>query len=249
MIEAGCLRNKKVLSSNNKTVGVFQNIIFDGDTANPIAFILVFLPEKNWFKRYVSENWARIGLEALFKLLPNEAGAIAEDLKQKGKEETLKIWKAYLKDKSEKDQSSLKCYLFPSNLVEEPKEKPESIKLKVPDTDLDDYVSVGVPTFVHDSQTIFALYQSTIEKNQQCILPITLNKTPIHQKTVTDINHEKGLITDLQLDLSKGQVASFIVDVMGKNAGKRLVPLVDVDFDTQMMTEGRLLGACTLLNG
>ena len=52
MLEAGSLRNRKVLSKNNKTIGIVQNVLFKADPVNPLAFILVFLKEKGWFPRY-----------------------------------------------------------------------------------------------------------------------------------------------------------------------------------------------------
>ncbi len=117
MIEAGSLRGKKVLSSNSKTVGTVQNVFFEADPAKPLAYILVFIAEKNWLRKYVDDHWGRIGIETLTSLLPNEASAILDDVKKKGEQEALKIWKAYLKNKSAKDQAALKCYLFPSGFI------------------------------------------------------------------------------------------------------------------------------------
>ena len=94
---------------------------------------------------------------------------------------------------------------------------------------------------------MFAFYDQTLVKEQDCIIPVTLNKTPVHQKMISDRNRDEGIISDLQLDLAKGRVANFVVDVMGENPGKRLVSLPDIDFDTQKLRKNKLFGACPAL--
>ena len=247
MIEAGSLRNKKLVSSNKKTVGIIQNVFFEADAANPLAYILVFLAEKNWFKKYVDENWGRIGVETLTSLLPDEASTILSDVKNKGEQETIKIWKAYLKNKSNKEQSALKCYLFPSGFIDESTCNDKEVKLKAEQKDIDDFVSIGIPSYAKNSENMFAFYESSLVKDQECVIPITLNKTPVHFKTISDSKHDKGLISDVQLNVAKGQVANFVVDVMGENAGKHVVPLDEIDFDTQTIVKDKDFAGCPLL--
>ena len=182
----------------------------------------------------------------LTTLLPDQASNILEDVKAKGEQEAVKVWKAYLKDKTNREQTALKCYLFPSSFIDESESNDKEIKLKTEEKDVDDYVSIGIPSLAKNSKNMFAFYDQTLVKEQECIIPVTLNKTPIHQKIISDSNHDEGLISDVQLDLVKGRVANLVVDVMGENPGKRLVSLSDLDFDTQKLKKSKLFGACPL---
>jgi sporulation protein YlmC with PRC-barrel domain len=246
LIEAGLLRNKKVLSNNKKTVGVIQNVLFEADPTNPTAYILIFMAQKNWLSKYVQDNLGSIGIKTLTSLLPDESSSILEDLKNKGEEETLKVWRSYLENKSKRDLSSLKCYLLPSSFLEESSCSEKEAMLKTDEKDLVDYVSVGIPSFAKDSENMFAFYQESLVGNQDCVLPVTLNKTPLHLKTLSDEKHSKGLIADVELDISKGQVANLVVNVVsGENVGKRLVPISQIDFDTQTIVEGKNFSVCS----
>lgn len=250
MIEAGSLRNKKVFTSNKKVVGIVQNVLFEGDPVNPTAYVLVFLTEKNWLRKYLEENWGRIGIETLTTLLPGEESKIIQDVKEKGEKEAKKFWTAYLKDNADKAENSLKkCYLFPSSQIDEPACNDKQVKLKTEQDDVEDFGVIGIPILVKNSKKMFALYETSNlpVRDQASMLPVTLNKTPIHLKTISDATHQKGLISDIQLDTSKGQVANFIIDVSGDNAGKRIVPLMDINFDTQVMKKNRLFKTYPLL--
>jgi sporulation protein YlmC with PRC-barrel domain len=245
MQEAGLLRNKNVITKNHKKVGIVQNVLFEADPKNPLAFILIFLTEKNWLRKHIEENWGRIGIETLATLLPDQANKILKDAKEKGEKEAKNFWGAYLKDNADKAQLLLKkCYLLPSTQIENSPSKDE-LKLKTEDKDMEDYGSIGIPRFVQDSEVMFALYGTSNlpTRDQLCMLPITLNKTPVHQKTVSDFNHDKGLISDIQLDPRKGQVANFIIDVMGENSGKRIVPFSDVNLDSQKLKQNKTFKA------
>ncbi len=207
--------------------------------------MLIFL-ERNWLKTYFKENWGRISIDALTTFLPDEAPAIVSDVKEKGEKEALKIWQAYAKNKSMREQLALKCYLLPSSFLDETSCNDKEVKLKS-SYDINDYVSVGIPEQAKSCQNMFAFYESSLLKAQDCVIPVTLNKTTLHLKTLSDNKRMKGLISDAQLDLSKGQMAGFIVDVMGENSVKRIVPLSQVDFDTQTIVDGKDFATCSLL--
>jgi sporulation protein YlmC with PRC-barrel domain len=247
LIEAGLLRNKKVTSSDGKNIGIIQNVLFEADPVNPLAYILVFLKEPNWLKKYVTENWGQIGIKTITALIPDQASEIYSDLKEKGEEETLKFWRAYLKNKSEKDLSSLKCYLFPSDFLDESSCNEKDVKLKIEEKDLQDFLSIDIPETAKSSENMFAFYANSLERQPDCLIPVTLNKTPLHLKTLKDNLHNKGLISDLQLDLSRGAVANLVVNVMGQNAGKHFVPLDEINFDTQTLVDSKSFAVCPLV--
>ena len=152
MLEAGSLRNRKVFSKNNLTVGIVQNVFFKADPVNPLAFILVFLKQKGWFPTYFDQNFGRIGIEMLTTLLPDQASTILDDVKAKGEQEAVKVWKAFLKDKATKEQTALKCYFFPSSFIDESESNEKEIKLKTEGKDIDDYVSIGIPSLAEKQQ-------------------------------------------------------------------------------------------------
>lgn len=248
MIEAGSLRNKTVLSSDNKTIGVIQNIIFETDPNNPLAYILVFLKQPNWLKKYITDNWGSISIKTIIALIPEQATQISIDLKEKGEAETLKIWGAYLKNKAAKNNASLKCYMFPSNFLDEASCKEKEIKLKTPEKDLNDFLSIDIPPMAQSTEDMYAFYENSLERQLDCVIPVTLNKIPLHLKTLKDNLHNKGLISDVQIDSINGQVAYFIVNVMGLNAGKRLVSLNEIDFTTQKIVDTKNFASCPLTN-
>ncbi len=246
MIEVGSLRNKDVYI-NDKKVGVVQNVLFKDDPVNPIALILVFPSEKNWLLRYFDENWGRIGIEALTCILPTQESEILETVKEKGEAEAVKIWKAYLKEHPDKAQQ---CMLFPCNKIDESTCNSEKITIKVEQKDLQEITYAGIPSSIRNRKDMFAFYEKSNEENedQKSTLPVNLNKTFIHSKPISDELHDEGGISDILLDVAKGRVNSFIIDVMGEGAGERVVPFCDVDFDTQELKENKLFKNYPLLS-
>ncbi|MFA5366281.1 MAG: hypothetical protein WC325_13955 [Candidatus Bathyarchaeia archaeon] len=237
MIEAGSLRNKDVYIKNKK-VGVVQHVFFKDDPVNPVAMILVYPSEKNWFLRYLEDNLGRIGIDTLASFLPDLESEILNTVKEKGKDEAIKIWKAYLKNHPEKAQQ---CMFFPCNKIDESSSNGEKIPLKIEEKDIQEITYAGIPSSIRNRKDMFAFYEkSNLEnKDQKSNLPVNLNKTFIHSKPVSDGLHDEGGISDILLDVVKGRVCSFVIDVMGEGAGERVVPFCDVDFDTQELRDNK----------
>lgn len=136
--------------------------------------------------------------------------------------------------------------MFPSNLLVEASCNQKEIKLKNPEKDLNDFLSIDIPPTAQSTEDMYAFYESSLERQLDCVIPITLNKTPLHLKTLKDNLHNKGLISDVQIDSTNGQIAYFIVNVMGSNAGKRLVPLKEIDFTAQKIVDTQNFATCQL---
>jgi sporulation protein YlmC with PRC-barrel domain len=252
LIEAGTLRNSKVQTKDGIDVGNVQNVLFDVDPQadSVAAFVLIFPSQQNWFKQYVKQNWGRIGIETVKILIPSEAAQIVKDVEAKGEQEALKIWKVYLDVNAAKIQLALKrCHLIPCNEIDPNTVSKGQVNLKTNSNDIEDYGSFGFPLMAEGSQTMLAFYSAPNMPmiDQSSMLPIALNKTPLHGKSIIDSERQKGWIFDMQLEIENGVVDSFIVSTTGQGAGKRAVPIKDVNFDTLKMKKGKSFKNCSLL--
>lgn len=252
LTEAGNLRNSKVQTKDGKIVGNVQNILFDVDPQvdSVSAFVLVFPSEPNWFKQYVKQNWGQIGIESVKIFVPSEAAQIVKDVEAKGEAEALKVWKVYLDTNAEKLQQALKrCHLIPCTEIDATNFSKDQINLNINSKDIEDYGHFGLPPMAEASQTMLAFYgaPNMPMKDQSSMLPITLNKTPMHGKSMIDSERQKGWIFDMQLEIEHGTIDSFIVNSTGESAGKHTVPIKDVNFDTMKMKKGKSFKNCPLL--
>ena len=243
-MEAGSLRSKKVLCRCGDAVGVVQNVLFECDARSPGSFLLVFPEEKNWLRTYFVENWGRIGIEMVKSVIPEEASAIMKDVQEKGEAEALKIWGKYVEDNAEKlEQMLQKCYLFPCSQIDEARTG-NDVWLVTGKKDVEEYGGIGIPELVTDGKDMVAFFKNSNQpsRNHKSLLPVSLNLSTLHFKSVSDVDRQRGSISDLQIDVKSGLIANFVIDVMGKDSGKRLVPFGEVNFDSMCLKKKRSFG-------
>ena len=232
-VEASLIRNDSVFTRDGKNIGTIVNVIVKCDSAYPVASLLVFPHEKNWLGNYIKENWGKITIDTIKQAFPAEAPKILDDVKNKGAEEAEKVWKAYLNDNIEKAQMALKkCYLIPSLLVDEPKRKKEKLFLKA---DLEHieakYCSIGEPPVSEDEDMAFFATHNKPMRDQDSLLPITLNLEAMQRLEVRDCQGERGWVDDIQLDFKVGKIANIVVQNIGEDPGNRLINPGDFNFD------------------
>ncbi len=247
VIEASLIRNDSALTSDGKSIGTVVNIIFMCDSDCPRASLLVFPHEKNWLSNYIKENWGKITIETVKQAFPSEVPKILDDIKSKGAQEAEKIWKTYLNDNIERAQMALKkCYLIPTLFIDESKRTKNKIFLKSDSERIEaKYSYIGEPpVFETRDMALFATHNKPV-RNQDSLLPITLNLMAMQRLEVRDCEGNRGWIDDMQLDFDSGMVANLVVQTVGKKPGNRLVNPENFDFST--FTSKKVFSSCTEL--
>jgi len=247
VVEASLIRNDSALTSDGKSIGTVVNIIFMCDSGSPQASLLVFPHEKNWLGNYIKENWGKITIETVKQAFPSEVPKILDDIKNKGAQEAEKIWKAYLNDNIEKAQMALKkCYLIPTLFIDESKRTKNKIILKSDSERIEaKYSYIGEPPVSEErDMALFATLNKPV-RDQESLLPITLNLMAMQRLEVRDCEGNRGWIDDMQLDFDSGMVANLVVQTVGKDPGNRLVNPEDFDFST--FTSKKVFNSCTEL--
>lgn len=247
VVEASLIRNDSAITRDGKSIGTVVNVIFMCDSGCPRASLLVFPHEKNWLSNYIKENWGKITIETVKQAFPSEVPKILDDIKNKGAKEAEKVWKAYLNNNIEKAQMALKkCYLIPSLAVDESKRTKEKLFLK---SDLESieakYSYIGEPPVSEAQDMAFFATHNKPVRDQESLLPITLNLMAMQRLEVRDCEGNRGWIDDMQLDFDSGMVANLVVQTVGKDPGNRLVNLEDFDFSN--LTSKKVFSSCTHL--
>ena len=226
---ASAIRNDDVTTSDGKKLGTVVNVIFEADSACPMAYILVFPHERNWFLQQISENWGGIATSFVERNLP-ELPVGWDEIKKRGTGEAQRVWNAYFNANEQKRQLAHKiCYLILVSEIGDSNGTRVVLKEKF-DGIRDDYCYIGEPQV---SDTIVPFYATLNIPVRESLLPITLNLSPSFQQLkIRDSNRNPGWIHDLQLNTETRLVSAFVVQVAGKDAGDYLVSPEDFDFST-----------------
>jgi sporulation protein YlmC with PRC-barrel domain len=236
LLRASSLRNDDVTTVDDEKLGTVVNVIFEADSSCPIAYLLVFPHEKNWFLKQISDNWGGIATGFVERNLP-ELPPGWDEIKKKGTGEAQRVWNAYVKDNAQKRQLANKiCYLILVSEIDEQKLHENQIALREKFVGIrDNYCYVGEPQV---SDTLVPLYATVNIPVRDNLLPVTLNLQPVFQRLkVWDSNRNPGWILDVQLDTEQRVVSDIIVQVAGKDAGDYLVNPADFDFSTLTSTK------------
>jgi sporulation protein YlmC with PRC-barrel domain len=229
IVRAGSIRNIKVNTKDEKTIGSLVNIIF---STNPKllgrAKMLIFPDLANSLKEELTDVIIdvaghsiadNIPVESAKKTIENTADKVNE-LVQKGfsKEEAKRI---------------AKFYLVPITKVSTIKER-QKVVLKESYQDIDSNFCFTDKQSVSEEEKAF--YCGGVPKDGR-LWSCSLNITHLQNLPVEDPAGEGGEIEDIQVDTSCGVVKNLIVSTIGESAGTYLVNIKDFDFTKMAHTK------------
>jgi hypothetical protein len=222
LIEPCVIRDAKVQTSDDKTLGTAVNVVFCTDSEGYLgdAHMLVFPDAQNpLFKEFLNagQNILKAGIE---DVTPKQLTKVANT----GLDETSKIANNYVDEKTKEKLSEF--FLIPLNKVAkiEPSKK---VVLNIDVVKSNDCMCKNTSGL---SETSMVYYHSTMTVGDK-LWTDTLNLKPIQDFVTKDALGNKGKIENLLIDTDKSMVTAFTVRPRGASTTTS-VSIDDFDFKT-----------------
>ncbi len=222
IVRAGLIRNIKVVTKDNKSLGTLVNIIF---STNPKllgrAKILIFPDLVNSLKEEL--------IDAVIEVAGN---SIADNINVKSAKKTIEnttnkvnelVKRGFSKEEAER---IAKFYLVPITKVSAIKER-QQLVLNEAFQDIDsDFCFTDKQSISEEEKAFYCGGAPNDGRLWSC----SLNLTHMQNLPVEDPSGEGGEIESIEMDTSAGIVKNLIVSTVGESAGRYLVNLKEFDF-------------------
>jgi sporulation protein YlmC with PRC-barrel domain len=229
IVRAGSIRNLKVITKDEKTLGTLVNIIF---STNPKllgrAKLLIFPDLANHLKGELTETVTELVSHGIADNVP--VASAKNTIENAGD----KINELVQKDLSKTEaQRIAKFYLVPISKVGDIKERQKLI-LNGVFQDVDANFSFTDKESISDQEKAF--YCAGAPKDGR-LWSCSLNLVQMQNEPLDDPTGKGGEIEDIQLDTASGTVKNLIVSTTDDGAITRLVNLKDFDFTKMACTK------------